>query len=97
MKCSFALAPVLASASIAMTKPALPEKLTGADGFSRRRVPPAPIGASGLTDAVVNLYRFTEKRGRKTSNMRFRAVTPVTSPKEMSGVRLAIRFAAPHA
>ena len=41
-------------------------------------------------DYNVNLYRFAESHGKKTSDVLFWAVTTVNSPKEMSGVRLAI-------
>lgn len=41
-------------------------------------------------DYNVNLYRFAESHGKKTSDVLFWAVATVNSPKEMSGVRLAI-------
>jgi hypothetical protein len=100
---------------VVLTKPVWAEKLTGVDGFIQRWVILEPIGAGGLTDAVVratvrkeyfpdqftviphdgdhvtvagaeltwhavdtkdynvNLYRFAEKPGRKTSDVLFRA------------------------
>lgn len=41
-------------------------------------------------DYNVNLYRFAEVLGKKTSDVLFWAVTTVNSPKEINGVRLAI-------
>jgi hypothetical protein len=41
-------------------------------------------------DYNINLYRFAESYKKKTSDVLFWAVTTVNSPKEMSGVRLAI-------
>lgn len=41
-------------------------------------------------DYNINLYRFAESHGKKTSDVLFWAVATVTSPKDMSGVRLAI-------
>jgi hypothetical protein len=117
---------------VVLTKPATAEKLTGADGFIQRWLLLEPIGANGLTDAIVqttvkkeyfpgqftampkdgdkvtvdgagliwhavetrdyniNLYRFAEALTKKTSDVLFWAVATVNSPKEMSGVRLAI-------
>jgi hypothetical protein len=41
-------------------------------------------------DYNINLYRFANGLGKKTSDVLFWAVTTVNSPKEMIGVRLAI-------
>jgi hypothetical protein len=41
-------------------------------------------------DYNINLYRFAEALGKKTSDVLFWAVTTVNSPREMNGVRLAI-------
>jgi hypothetical protein len=41
-------------------------------------------------DYNVNLYRFSNGLGKKTSDVLFWAVTTVNSPREISGVRLAI-------
>ena len=41
-------------------------------------------------DYNVNLYRFAESHGKKTSDVLFWAVTTVTSPREIGGARLAI-------
>ena len=55
------------------------------------------VGGAELTwhavdtkDYNVNLYRFAESFGKKTSDVLFWAVTTVNSPREISGVRLAI-------
>jgi hypothetical protein len=41
-------------------------------------------------DYNINLYRFANGLGKKTSDVLFWAVTTVNSPKEMRGIRLAI-------
>lgn len=55
------------------------------------------VGGAELTwhavetkDYNVNLYRFAEAFGKMTSDVLFWAVTTVNSPREISGVRLAI-------
>lgn len=46
--------------------------------------------AVDTTDYNVNLYHFAYGLGKPTSNVLFWAVTVVTSPRELPGVRLAI-------
>jgi hypothetical protein len=46
--------------------------------------------AVDTTDYNVNLYHFAHGLGKPTSNVLFWAVTVVTAPRELTGVRLAI-------